>query len=65
MEIRCTSSKRFLCNVNIEDYYTKIKRMGLDIIIPLEIEIPCQKCKMIEVYEIYPNNCKHTRSYKR
>ncbi len=64
MEIKCKSSKRFLMNINIEDYYAMIKRMGLDITTPLIVEIPCPKCKMIEVYEIYPTNYKHIKSYK-
>ena len=65
MEIKCKASKRYLLNVNIESYYDSLKKIGVDITVPLTIEIPCRKCKMIEVYEIYPNNYVHTKSYKR
>lgn len=65
MEIKCRSSKRFLLNIDIEAYYKNLQKMGVDITIPLKIEIPCQKCKMVEVYEIYPNHYIHKESYKR
>lgn len=65
MIIRCKSSKRFLVNIDIENYYKEIKKMGLNLQIPLRIEIPCPKCKMIEVYDLYPNNYIHTGSYRR
>lgn len=65
MDIKCKASKRFLFKIDIESYYQSFKKMGLDITIPLTIEIPCQKCKMIEVYKIYPTHYVHTSSYKR
>lgn len=65
IEIRCQATKRFLLNINIEEYYTNLKKMGIDITTPLTIEVPCSKCKMIEVYEIYPTRCIHTKSYKK
>lgn len=65
MEIRCQATKRFLLNINIEEYYNNLKKMGIDITTPLTIEVPCGKCKMIEVYEIYPTRYIHTKSYKR
>lgn len=64
MEIRCKSSKRFLLNIDIEQYHSAIKKSGLDITIPLQIEVPCPKCRMVEVYEIYPSAYKHIKSYK-
>ena len=64
IEIRCKASKRFLLDINIEDYYNKLKKIGVDITLPLTIEIPCQKCKMVEVYEIYPTHYTHIKSYK-
>lgn len=51
-------------NINIEEYYNSLKKMGIDTTMPLIIEIPCSKCKMVEVFEIYPNNYKHIKSYK-
>ena len=65
IEIRCNASKRFLLNISIEEYYNNLKKMGIDITTPLTIEVPCGKCKMIEVYEIYPTRYIHTKSYKR
>lgn len=65
MEIRCTCSKRYLFKIEIEKYYENLKKMGIDITTPIIIEYPCQKCKLIEVYEIYPTHYKHIKSYKR
>ena len=65
IEIRCSASKRFLFEINIEEYYKNLKKMGVDITTPLKIKIPCQKCKMIEEYDIYPTHNIHTKSYKR
>lgn len=39
--------------------------MGIEVETPLVIEYPCPKCKMIEVYEIYPTHYIHIKSYKR
>ena len=65
MQIKCQATKRFLFKIDIENYYNNLKRMGIDITLPLVIEIPCQRCKMIEVYEIYPTHYTHIRSYKK
>lgn len=65
MQIKCQATKRFLFKIDIENYYNNLKRMGVDITLPLVIEIPCQRCKMIEVYEIYPTHYTHIRSYKK
>lgn len=65
MEIRCKATNRFLLNIDIENYYNSIKKMGLNITIPLVIELPCPTCKMIEVFEVYPTCYKHIKSYKR
>lgn len=65
MEIRCKSSKRFLLNVNIEEYHKDLEKIGVGISTPIKIEIPCSKCKMIEEYEIYPTHYIHKKSYKR
>ena len=65
MDIRCTCSKRYLFKIEIEKYYENLKKMGIDITTPITIEYPCQKCKLIEVYEIYPIHYKDIKSYKR
>lgn len=64
MEIRCKATKRFLMKIDIETYYNDIKKMGLNINTPLIIEIPCPKCRMIEVYEVYPTGYQLIRTYK-
>ena len=65
MQIKCQATKRFLFKIDIETYYNNLKKMGVDITLPLVIEIPCQRCKMIEVYEIYPTHYVHIKSYKK
>lgn len=65
MEIRCTSTKRYLFKIDIESYYENLRKLGVDITTPLIIEYPCSKCKMIEVYEIYPTKYRHIKSFKR
>jgi hypothetical protein len=65
MEIRCKATKRFLFNIDIELYHKNLQKMGIDITTPLIVEIPCQKCKMIEVYELYPTHYVHVKSYKK
>lgn len=65
MEIRCTASKRFLAEINIEEYYEKLKKIGVDISIPIVLVFACPKCKQIEEYEIYPTHYKHIKSYHK
>lgn len=65
MEVRCHASKRFLMNVNIEDYLKDLERIGISQQTPLIIEIPCKTCKAIEVYELYKTNIKFIKSYKK
>ena len=65
MEIRCKVSKRFLFELNIEEYYDRLKKAGIDITTPIKVKIPCGKCRLIEEYEIYPSHYIHIKSYKR
>ena len=53
MRIRCKKSGRFLCEINIEQYLANLEELGISQQLPLEITIPCRKCKEIETYEIY------------
>lgn len=53
MEIRCKKTKRFLVNINIEEYLDNLKKLGISQEIPLEIIIPCPRCHQKEVYNIY------------
>ena len=56
MIIKCKKSKRFLCEVNIENYLSNLESMGISQQIPLEITIPCRACKEIEVYNVYESH---------
>lgn len=56
MIIKCKSSKRFLCEIDIENYYTKLKKMGIDITAPIKLTFACPKCHLIEVYDVYPTH---------
>lgn len=64
MEIKCRASRRFLFKIDIEKYHESLKKLGVDVTVPLTIEYPCAKCKMVEVYEIYPTHYEHIKSYK-
>lgn len=65
MEIKCKTTKRFLCDIDIEEYYNNLKKIGVNITTPIKIKFACSKCKMIEEYEIYPTHYVHIKSYKR
>ena len=63
MRITCKSTKRYLCNIKIEEYNNELKKMGIEATIPLEIELYCPRCKKTEVYLIYPNTYTFKESY--
>lgn len=65
MIIRCHASKRFLMNINIEEYINELEHLGISQQTPLIIEIPCKTCKLVEVYEVYKNGTKYIKSYKK
>lgn len=68
MIIKCKKTKRFLCKVNIEDYLSNLKDMGISQEIPLRISVPCRECKKIEVYDIYENHyifIENEKKYKK
>lgn len=56
MIIRCKKSKRFLCELNIEDYLTNLEQLGISQEIPLRLTVPCRLCKEVEVYHVYKNH---------
>lgn len=65
MEIRCKSSKRFLGNIDTESFFDNIRNMtGINVEVPLKIELICKKCGMVEVYEVYRDKYRHIKSYK-
>ena len=53
MKIRCKKTRRFLVEIDIENYLANLKRLGIKQEIPLKITIPCPRCHQVEVYEIY------------
>lgn len=53
MQIRCKKTKRFLLDINIEEYLENLKKIGISQEIPLKIVIPCPRCHKKELYSIY------------
>lgn len=53
MRILCKKTKRFLCEINIEDYLKNIEKLGISLERPLEVIVPCKNCKCSEKYLIY------------
>ena len=58
MVIRCKKTKRFLCEINIEEYLKNLEHLGVSQEIPLEVTVPCRLCKQSEVYSVYINHYK-------
>ena len=56
MIIKCKKSKRFLCEIDIENYLKHLKDIGISLELPLRIVIPCRSCKKIEVYNVYSSH---------
>ena len=65
MVIKCKRSKRFLCEVNIEDYLKNLEQLGISQELPLRIIIPCRACKQIEIYEIYEKHYNFKENLKK
>ena len=65
MEVRCHASKRFLMNINIEDYLKDLERIGISQANTFNNRNTLQDCKTIEVYELYKTNIKFIKSYKK
>lgn len=63
MIIKCKSSNRFLAEINIEEYYKNLKKMGIDITTPIKLKFACSKCKMIEEYEVFPTHYDKVNAY--
>lgn len=53
MKIRCKKTRRFLVEVNIEEYLANLRKLGIKQEIPLIITLPCPRCHRKETYEIY------------
>lgn len=55
MEVKCPRTKKFHFEINIEEYISDLEKIGIVQQTPIIIRIPCNKCKMIEEFEIYKN----------
>lgn len=55
MKIRCKLTRRFLVDIDIENYLSNLRKLGIKQEIPLRITIPCPRCHSIEIYDIYEN----------
>ena len=53
MQIRCKKTRRFLVDIDIEDYLKNLRKIGIKQEIPLKITLPCPRCHKVETYEIY------------
>ena len=56
MKIRCKLTKRFLVDIEIEEYLENLKKLGISQEIPLKITLPCPRCHKQEKYSIYRNH---------
>jgi hypothetical protein len=65
MEVRCHATKRFLIDINIEQYIDELEKIGVAQQTPIIIKIPCKSCKAIEEYELYKNKALFIKSYKK
>jgi hypothetical protein len=65
MEVRCHATKRFLIDINIEQYISELEKIGVAQQTPIIIKIPCKSCKAIEEYELYKNKALFIKSYKK
>lgn len=65
MIIRCKKSKRYLCEIEIEDYLEKLEKLGFSQEIPLEIKVLCKSCKEQEIYHVYKTHYKFIRKVAR
>jgi phage FluMu protein Com len=60
MIIRCKKTRRFLVEIEIEEYLENLRKIGIKQEIPLKITLPCPRCHKIETYEIYENRYVYT-----
>lgn len=56
MKIKCKRTKRFLCEINIEEYLKNLEKLGISQEIPLEIKTRCRTCKEDETYLVFKDH---------
>ncbi len=65
MQIRCKSSRRFLGKIDTETFFDNLKNIsGINVEVPIKVELACRKCGMIEVFDVYRDKYIHIKSYK-
>lgn len=65
MKIKCKKTKRFLCEISIEEYLKNLEQLGVSQEIPLKLTIPCRTCHQIEIYNIYDNHYEFIENLKK
>lgn len=55
MIIRCKKTRRFLVEIEIEEYLENLRKIGIKQELPLKITLPCPRCHQVETYKIYEN----------
>lgn len=64
-KIKCKKSKRFLCEIEIEEYLYNLEQLGISQEIPLKLIIPCRNCHQIEIYNIYEKHYEFKENLKK
>jgi phage FluMu protein Com len=64
MKVRCKKTKRFLLEIDIEEYLENLRLIGIKQEIPLEIIIPCPRCHKKEEYAIYPTHYEFIKNHE-
>lgn len=65
MIIRCKKTKRFLCELKIEEYLKNLEKIGVVQELPITLIIPCRICKEKEIYEVYKSHYKFIKNLKK
>lgn len=65
MIIRCKKTKRFLCELKIEEYLKNLEKIGIVQELPLKLIIPCRICKKKEVYNVYKTHYDFIENLKK
>lgn len=53
MIVRCKKTRRFLVEIDIEEYLENLRKIGIKQELPLRITMPCPRCHKIEIYDVY------------
>ena len=56
IKIRCKKTRRFLVEIDIEEYLENLRKIGIKQEVPLRITMPCPRCHKVEIYDVYEKN---------